>query len=368
MLHNHAEIKQLKNILSPIDKKHQGIAATIGLLAFSGLNHTEQMPEMCHLFKKIFNLNSCGFFWSDQSGNMQDAWCLTPEFLSFGILMSCLEFQASGNRTWPSFQENVLIGPTAGYLLPFQNEHFYASQHFKDTYQTVNVRHILDVVLHDGKRPFGAFLLMRNAQQGPFTPDERSFMVKLIPILNKIFSTPSTSVAKYSEKELTGFALAGKNGKCKSMSEEARRIIWTLSHIQPGSFADPNDPSIEHHLERVIAKNAMQLELGEKISIKIDNRWGRFSLAFEQEPKTRDTILILRRKIPFMAQLAYAISKLNLSPMRQMVAWHLAQNKSRNEIAAEMELSVETITSHIKQIYNMTGTSSSHGLMLKLTS
>lgn len=368
MLQKNLNLAHLKQALSPIDQTHQGIAATIGLLAYSGLNHAQQMPEMCHLLKKLFNLSTCGFFWADQDGNMQDAWCLAPDFLSFKTLMSCLEYQASGTRTWPPFQENVLMGAVAGYLLPFQNANFYASPHFQTSYHAINVRHILDVVLHDGARPLGALLMMRSAQQGPFTPDERSLLVRLIPIFNQAFSTSNTGETEYSTKEMTGFALVGPDGNCKSMSEEARRIVWTLTHTQPGSFADPNDPSIELHLEQLVAKHAEQVQSGEKFSIDIDNRWGRFHLAFEQEPKTQDTIVTLRRKVPFPAQLAFYLAKLNWPPMRQIVAWLLAQNLSRNEIAATLGISVETVTSHIKLIYKAAGTSSSLGLLLKLAS
>lgn len=326
------------------------------------------MPDMCRLLKKFFNLGTCGFFWADQDGNMQDAWCLTPDFMSFKTLMNCLEYQASGIRTWPPFQENVLMGPIAGYLLPFQNERFYASPHFNLTYHAINVRHILDVVLHDGKRPLGAFLMMRSAQQGPFTPDERSFLAKLIPILNKAFGTPNLEDTKYAEREVTGFALVCQDGKYKSMSEEARRIVWTLTHIRPGSFADPNDPSIEHHLEQLLVKYGVQIKSGEKFSIDIDNRWGRFNLELEREPKTLDTIVTLRQKVLLNSQLAFALAQFNFPPMRQIVAWLLAQNKSRNEIADVLNISVETVTSHIKLIYKATGTSSSHGLMLKMAS
>jgi hypothetical protein len=368
MLQKNANLIHLKQALSPIDQAYQGFATTIGLLAYSGLNHTEQMPEMCQLLQKFFKLSSCGFFWSDQAGNMQDAWCLSPDFLSFKTLMSCLEYQASGTRAWPPFQENVLMGAVAGYLLPFQNERFYASPYFQASYQAINVRHILDVVLHDGTRPMGAFLMMRSAQQGPFTPDERSLLVKLIPILNKAFSTPNLEDTKYAEKESTGFALVCQEGKYKSMSEEARRIVWTLTHIQPGSFADPNDPSIELHLDGLVAKHEAQIKSGEKFSININNRWGRFNLAFEQESKTLDTIITLRRKVPLASQLAFALAQFNFPPMRQIVAWLLAQNQSRNEIAAALNISVETVTSHIKLIYKAAGTSSSHGLLLKLAS
>lgn len=210
--------------------------------------------------------------------------------------------------------------------------------------------------------------MMRSAQQGPFKPDERSLLAKLIPVLNKAFSISNVRGTKYSEKETTGFALIGQDGKYKSMSEEARRIVWTLTHIQPGSFADPNDASIELHLEQLVSKHGKPIQLGENISIDIDNRWGRFNLAFEQEPKTLDTIVTLRRKVPLSSQLASCLAKLNLPPMRQIVAWLLAQNHSRNQIATALDISVETVTSHIKLIYKAVGTSSSYGLLLKLAS
>ncbi|MFO7542446.1 MAG: hypothetical protein R6W97_06490 [Thiobacillus sp.] len=219
--------------MSPIAQAHQGIAATIGLLTTSGLNPTQQMPEMCHLLCRLFKLKNCGYFWSDQDGNMLDAWCSATDFLSFKTLMNCLEYQNSGDRTWPTFQENVLVGAVAGYLLPFQNVRFYVSPHFQTTYQTIGVRHILDVVLHDSSRPFGAMLLTRSAEQGPFTPDERKLLAKLIPIMNMAFNTPSTSETRYPEKALTGFALVGQDGQYKSISVEARRIIWSLTHTQP---------------------------------------------------------------------------------------------------------------------------------------
>lgn len=366
MLPRISSLIHLKQALPPIEQANQGIAATIGLLASSGLNPTQQMPEMCHLLGKLFNLKSCGFFWSDQEGNMLDAWCTATDFLSFKTLMNCLEYQNAGDRTWPTFQENVLMGAVAGYLLPFQNERFYASPHFQTTYQSINVRHVLDVVLHDGNRPFGAFLLMRSAEQGPFTPDERSLLVKLIPIMNMAFSTPGVGETQYSERALAGFALVGQDGQYKSISEEARRIMWTLTHTQPGSFADPNDPSIEQHLEQLVAMHVVQVQRGGKYSVDIDNRWGRFNLTLEQEPSTHDIIVTLRRQVPLAAQLAFCLVKHNWPPMRQIVAWLLAQNQSRKEIAAALGLSIETVSSHIKLIYQTTDASSSHGLMLKL--
>jgi hypothetical protein len=364
-----SELTILKQLLAPIGYAHQSIATTLGLLATSGIHPDEQMPEMCHLLKHIFKLKSCGFFWSDQAGNLQDAWCLTPEFLCYKTLMTCYDYQSSGTRTWPTFQENVLVGPVAGYLLPFQNERFYASSHFASSYQPINVKHLLDVVLHDGEKPFGAFLMMRSEQQGRFTPDERGLMEKLIPIMNQAFIIPSTmGKTRYAKKETTGFALIGTDGKYKSMSEEARRIVWMITHTQPGSFTDPNDPSIELNLEQLVAKHRVQLKWGGRSSIDLDNCWGRFNLMLEQEYKTQDTIATLRRQVPLASQLAFALLPFNFPPVRQIVAWLLAHNQSRNEIADALEICSDTVTDHIKLIYKVTGTSSSHGLLMRLQS
>lgn len=368
VLNTCANLFELKQSLAAIDQPQQRMAATIGLLASSGLNHTQQMPEMCHLVQHFFRLTSCGFFWSDQAGDMQDAWCISPQFLNFKTLTSCMEYQASGLRTWPTFQENVLMGPVAGYLLPFQNARFYASEHFQATYASIDVRHILDVVLHDGDRPFGALLLMRSAEQGPFRPDERSLLVKLIPLLTRAFSTSINTETSYSEKEKTGFALVGEDGKYISMNQEACRIVWMLAHVVPGSFALPNDPPIEQHLENLVTLHGGLRPAAQGRAINIDNRWGRFTIMFERESRSRKVIVTLSRRIPLHSQLAFWLAKLDLPPMRQLVAWMLAQDYSRAEIAAALGVSVETVTSHIKLIYKVLGTSSSHGLFLKLAS
>lgn len=366
MLKKNNNLIQLKHALLSMHRTHQGMAATLGLLASSDLNPIQKIPDLCLLLQQFFKLTSCGFFWADEAGNMQDAWCLAPDLLSYNTLTSCQAYQASGTRAWPTFRENMLKGAVAGYLLPFQNERFYASNHYQSTYQAINVRHILDVVLHDGTRAFGAFLMMRSVEQGPFTPDERSLLVKLIPILNEAFFISSSSDIEYSERETIGFALLSQDGKYKSLSEEARRIVWTLTHCRVGSFADPNDPSIEQHLEGLVAQYAPRIQFGEKFVIEIQNRWGKFTLAFEQESKLRDTIVTLRRRIPLSSQLAFYLARLNLPPARQMVAWLLAENHSRKEIATNLGISVETVTSHIKAIYKAVGTCSSHGLFLKL--
>ena len=366
-MHSISNYQDLKKVLGSYTQSQQNKAATIGLLTYSGLDPLQTIPEMCYLLQYLYGLVSCGFFWSDANGDMIDAWCLAPSFLSFKTLMSCREYQESATRSWPTFQENVLRGPVAGYLLPFQNERFYASPHFQVSYNSIRARHIMDVVLHDGIRPYGAFLLMRSDEQGPFNPDERKQLESLIPIMTAAFLQTPARRAQYAERESTGVALASADGSYKTLSEEARRIAWMITHEVAGSFANPNDPSIETHFERLVAQDREQWQQSFTCEIERRNRWGHFHIKYEHEPQSGDLIVVFSRKIPLISRLALQVARFSWPPMRQIVAILLAQDLSRKQIALALGLSVETVTSHIKRIYKDTGSASSHTLLFRLT-
>ena len=311
---------------------------------------------------------SAVFFWSDAQGCLQDAWCTAPQFLNFNTLMSCAQYQASGQRTWPTFTENVLMGAMCGYLLPFQNERFYASEHYKTVYKPMGVRHLLDVVLHDGRRPLGTFLLMRSQSKGMFTPDERSFLAKLIPTLSVVFaSRPHVEVA-YSDQTNTGFSSITREGVVRFMDAKAASVVWALSYDQPGTFAQPNTSTLTEHLHRIIQPYFSQVLAGERFSWMIENRWGRFNLAFSQHHESPDIVLHLSKHTPLYTLLISKLHAFNLPPMRQMVAWLLTLNHSRQQIAEALGITQETAASHIKTLYKETSTQSGHDLLLKLMS
>jgi hypothetical protein len=366
MLKPSSNLINIKVLIGELEYKRNNDTTSIGLMAYSGLNNTQLIPELCRLLQRTFNLAECGFFWSDSQGSLLDAWCTAPQFLNFNTLMSCAQYQASGHRTWPTFTENVLMGAMCGYLLPFQNERFYASEHYKAVYQPMGVRHLLDVVLHDGHRPFGAFLLMRTTSQGTFTPDERSFLAKLIPTLTAAFCANSDHEVSYSDQTSTGFASISREGSVRFMDAKAASVVWALSYDKPGAFAQPNPQTLMQHLHQIIRPYWNQVLAGERFSWTIQNRWGRFNLAFSQHHESPDIILHLSKHTPLHTHLITKLHTLNLPPMRQMVAWLLTLNHSRQQIADALGITQETATSHIKTLYKETNTQSGHGLLLKL--
>ena len=164
-----AQLKTIRDIVRLANPIQRNVLTSIGMLASSGINSHHVVRIVPMLLRKIMPIDIAAFCWSNAAGDMIDAYAETPYFLSADILQSSIRFQNQSKGNWPSFKEIVLRGPSAGYILNFQNETFYNSDHFINHYGRINMRHLVDFVVHDGNQPYGAFLLMRSAEKGAFT-------------------------------------------------------------------------------------------------------------------------------------------------------------------------------------------------------
>ena len=178
-----AKLKHIRDVVRLANANQRNVLTNIGMLASSGVNSHHVVRIVPMLLRKIMPIDIAGFCWSNASGEMMDAYAETPYFLSADILQSSIRFQNKSADNWFSFQHNVMAGASAGNLQRFQNETFYNSEHYANHYACINMRHLVDVVIHDGHRPYGAFLLMRSAEKGIFTGDEVTMLKKLVTLL-----------------------------------------------------------------------------------------------------------------------------------------------------------------------------------------
>ena len=163
------QLKTIRDIVRLANPIQRNVLTNIGMLASSGINSHHVVRIVPMLLRKLMPIDIAGFCWSNTLGDMIDAYAETPYFLSADILQSSIRFQNQSKGSWPSFKENVMAGASAGNIQHFLSETFYNSDHFANHYSRINMRHLVDVVVHDGIRPYGAFLLMRSAEKGAFT-------------------------------------------------------------------------------------------------------------------------------------------------------------------------------------------------------
>jgi hypothetical protein len=265
-------IDALTDISALIQSRRSTEAAmltNIGMLAASGLPMRSFIRILPDLIRKIFQVDTMGFFWCTENGEMIDAYAEEPHFLSAEVLHSCQIFQEEKAGNWPSFKENVLAGSVVGYLLPYQTPEFYQSHHFKFTYDKINAHHILDAVVHDGTRPHGCFLLMRSRSAGPFSGHEIALAHDIANLMSLSFARENAPSDRVSRQFETGLIVIDANDVVTYRNRTAHQSLWMIVIYCLTGFAA--SPSTKHGKVEVMNNNfriSGEISLFDMISVK----------------------------------------------------------------------------------------------------
>lgn len=105
-----SQLKYIRDQAKQANLNQRNILTNIGMLASSGIHNQHVIRIVPMLLRKYMQIDIAGFFWSNQHGDMIDAYVETPSFLSANRLASCLRFQNESKFSWPSFKDNVNAG------------------------------------------------------------------------------------------------------------------------------------------------------------------------------------------------------------------------------------------------------------------
>lgn len=342
-----------------------GLAA-LSLLAGTGHDLKAMIRDVPDIIRTSLAADTVGFFWSDEMGNMIDAYVERPYFLSAEVLHSCQIYQSERAGNWPTFAENVLAGPVCGYLIPYQTPDFYRSHHFHFTYANIGAHHILDAVVHDGTRPLGCYLLMRSEERGPFSPDEIAMARAIADATAIAFKAPAAT-PRSTRMFDAGFVVLGRDGAIAQYNLAAHQSLWMLARSGETPMIQSRDDSFEHLFGDYCADLIRDARLGIFRRRKVANRWGAFE--FHAEPGQDDSLLVLfHHSRPAACHLATELLRLDLPPRRMTVAWHILHGRSRKEAARLCGISPETVNEHLDGLYDALGIRSVSELMMRFYS
>lgn len=361
-----AQLKHIRDVVRLTQYNQRNVLANIGMLASSGINSHHVVRIVPMLLRKIMPIDIAGFSWSNSSGEMIDAYAETPYFLSPDILQSSIRFQNQSKGNWPSFKENVLRGPSAGYILNFQNETFYNSDHFINHYGRINMRHLVDFVVHDGRRPYGAFLLMRSADKGAFKEQEVEILKTVTSLLPNAFKMPIQSDVPTKRTYDLGIVVVDKNLKRHFCNLTAHQILWMMSR----DSEVPMQFETDDHLDTLIKKICNHgIEKAIKFQQFTETRhcyWGEFIVKYIYDQELETIAINLQQMQPYPCHIAIKLSQESLSPAKLMISWLLLKGSKRKEIAKLLEIAEDTVAEHIQAIFKHFGVSSTVDLVLKV--
>jgi hypothetical protein len=122
-----ASVQRIRDFVGARTGTQASLLTAFGLLCAGSADYKLVVRDAVTLLRRILPADTIGFFWSDSEGNMIDVYVEKAALLSVETFLAHQLFIEADPRNWPTFNENVLAGPVAGYLLSYQTENFYAS-------------------------------------------------------------------------------------------------------------------------------------------------------------------------------------------------------------------------------------------------
>lgn len=321
----------------------------LGLLCDSGLALRTIVRDLPELIRRVLDVDTVGFFWCGPDGAMTDAYVEKPYFLSAEVLLSCQDYQRQKPGNWPTFTENVLAGPVAGYLIPYQTDAFYASRHYAFTYERIGARHILDAVVWCEGAPVGCWLFMRSAGKGPFSAEDIE-MARLIgqltapALTGKAIRMPSTRMFD------AGLLVYGADDRLIYHNLAAHQSLWMLARAGERPMAAAESDSLDALAAAYCADMLDEARQTGNCQRPASNRWGDFAISAHLGEAGAVAFTFQQRR-PLAAHLAHSLLEAEVPPRRMTVAWHALNGLSRKENARRSGLGLDTVGEYMKALF-----------------
>lgn len=361
-----AQLKTIRDIVRLAHPIQRNVLTNIGMLASSGINSHHVVRIVPMLLRKIMPIDIAGFCWSNSTGDMIDAYAETPYFLSADILQSSMRFQNESKGNWLPFKENVMAGASAGNIQRFQNDTFYNSDHFINHYGRINMRHLVDFVVHDGSRPYGVFFLMRSAEKGAFTPKEVEVLKTVTTLLPNAFKTPiQTDVLTKRTYDL-GIVIVDKKLNRKFCNLTAHQILWMMTRNSETPMQFDADDCLDNLIKQSCKHGIQQAIKHQNFTETRNCYWGEFIVKYNYDQELETIAINLQQMQPYPCHVAIKLSQEDLSPARLMITWLLLKGCVRKEIAKLLEIAEDTVAEHIQAIFKHFAVTSTVDLVLKV--
>jgi DNA-binding CsgD family transcriptional regulator len=359
-----ASVQRIRDLVDARTGTQASLLTAFGLLCAGSADYKLVVRDAVTLLRRILPADTIGFFWSDPEGNMIDAYVEKPALLSVETFLAHQLFIEADPRNWPTFNENVLAGPVAGYLLPYQTENFYASNMFAVSYERIGARHIMDAVAHDGRQPFGSYLFMRSPEEGPFSAGDVDLALTIAHLTTLAFRPRGAAVLDSSRLTDAGLIVIGEDGHVAFYNNEAFQSLWLAERSGLIPIVGGPEVGFEDLAERFCADFVAAARTGESLSRQISCRWGDFEI--RSEPAGGATVIRMMQSRPFTYHIAAKLVEWDLPARRLTVCWLALMGLSRKEIAAHAGISVDTVGEHLEAVFKRLGVTTTLELLLRV--
>lgn len=318
------------------------------------------MPTLLRALRGIVSAESAGFFWVDAKGDMTNLYA--ERMLPPGLMK--LYFQRFYDGAEHPFRQAFLSRAASGDSVSSSSasSELIRTAYYNEILRHLDAHHVLYAVIRDQGNALGQLSLYRPKSAPAFTAADRTGIKDISRYVAHAVNRPASLSADEPDIDSSaeGLIEADRNGvitrgvaSSLNLLSMATQPAFSPKHM-PLVIGDDLPRSIVPLVERLHAVLAGIDEPAPRQHF--ETQWGRFLVsvyALDDHlagPDARVGIHV-RRRLPLVLRLAESMGELGLSPQQREVAMLLAQGKTNQEISTALNITGNTASYHIKQLF-----------------
>ncbi len=338
-----------------------------------------RMIQLCHLglpqqvfipafLQELHHLVPCktnAFLWLDEQGKVTNVYDESPGYIPYvrkiAELFSCgheisekesLDYWLS-QLNEPSTTENCFSGD------------FHQSSYYRQVMQPLGYYHACFVPIYDGANKIGLLVSYRSIDDEAFGNRDIGNLRKMEPCIIEGLNNPSDEEFAMTDGWDQGLITFSHSGEIQHISTVGAKLLMMagLNQIPVDDDLLPKklDASVCPPLKELLNKHAHSLENGNACRlppmIEYSNEWGTFIMRvfWLDDTNGGDDAVIginIRRQEPMVLKLFHRIKNLELTARQENVCLLFSAGHPHHSISERLEISVNTVKEHIRNIYS----------------
>lgn len=360
---------------------------TLRHLCRLGLPATRLLPSLLPVLRELVPASHAGFFFCDAQGRITNLYA--ERLLPPGPMAAY--YDRHDDR---EFRRQYLLRVAAERPVSRRSvgEVERASTYCRDVLQPLDIAHFLYAVVRHQGRPLGQLSLYRGFGEPPFRATDEQALASVLHYLGQALAEPAAAGAPGAQGAPHPAAAEAAPPSAPALPDEALEDGLAVLDAQGHElYADAHWPRLVRlaHQDAISPSGAMaerdslprfvagvhqalrRAAAGAPAVHRVDTHWGRFVFRRHllSSPAGAEAVALrVTRHGASPVRLAQGAAALGLTTQQREVAVLAAQGHRNAEIARRLDLSVNTVGYHLKQVFARLGVHERGGVAQRLSS
>jgi DNA-binding CsgD family transcriptional regulator len=352
--------------------------AHVRQLCCMGLGSQVIMPRLLQALRSLVTADSAGFFWIDARGEMRNFYAertLSPQ--------ATVAFRRHYDDGDAPFRRLFLARANAADPVSVisVSKELARTSHYQNTLRELEAEHVLHAIVRDPVNGFGQLSLYRSREAPSFSPADRQAIRGVLHYIGHAIAQHDRPRGEIRERpqfvdsDIEALLIVRGDGEIEHASGAGRNLLLMAAgdNVNPATIA--GDAAAARTLLECLRREIVGVYRGREAAPPrrfTENAWGRFALrtyALCDNPLARDArfAVHITRQEPVLLKLAEAVRCFPISPQQAEVALLLARGFSNADIAERMNISLNTASYHVKQLFMKLDVHSRQEAILRLS-